>query len=84
MLAINQTNEKIYWSRTDGDIKVLTMNAYDQIPFHTGGDETRNNWGYTHLISGNKTVTTGHQAFGDDLRQAFSTHQSMPKIMAQC
>jgi hypothetical protein len=54
------------------------MNAYDQIPFNIRGDATRYNWGYAYLISGNKSSTTGHQAFGDDLRQAFVNHQTMP------
>jgi hypothetical protein len=54
------------------------MNGYDQIAFDIRGDKQRNNWGYAHLISGNKSVTTGHQAFGDDLRQAFANHQPMP------
>jgi len=77
-LAINKIDEKVYWSRTDGDVTVLTMNAYTQIPFDTYGDAARNNWGYAHLISGNKSITTGHQACGDDLRQAFANHQTMP------
>jgi hypothetical protein len=54
------------------------MNGYDQIPFGISGDATRNNWGYAHLISGNKIISTGYQAFGDNLRGAFSNHQSMP------
>jgi hypothetical protein len=78
MLVINKTNEKVHWNRTDGDITVLTMNGYDQIPFSINGDATRNNWGYAHLISGNKSISTGYQAFGDDLRQAFANHQPMP------
>lgn len=78
MLPINSTNEKVYWDRTDGDVIVLTMHSYDQIPFHMNGDATRNNWGYAHLISGNKSVTNGYQGCGDDLRQAFSNHQPIP------
>jgi hypothetical protein len=78
MLAINITNEKVYWNRIDGDVIVLTMNGYDQIPFRINGDAPRNNWGYAHLISGNKSITSGYQGFGDDLRQAFANHQSMP------
>lgn len=79
-LGINDAHEKVYWTRTDGDITVLTMNAYDQIPFdiRNGDDEVRSNWGYAHLIAGNSSISTGHQAFGDDLRQAFANHQSMP------
>jgi hypothetical protein len=77
-LSIFGKGEKVYWSRTDGEITVLTMNAYDQIPFGIRGDYLRNNWGYAYLISGNKSISTGYQAFGDDLRQAFSNHQSMP------
>jgi len=77
-LSINDKGEKIYWTRTDGDVTVLTMNAYDQIPFDIRGDGTRNNWGYAHLISGNNSISMGYQAFGDDLRQAFSSHQPMP------
>ena len=77
-LSIFGKGDKVYWNRTDGDITVLTMNAFNQVPFGIRGDYFRNNWGYAHLISGNKSVTTGHQAFGDDLRQAFSTHQPMP------
>jgi hypothetical protein len=77
-LAINSTKEKVYWNRTDGDVTVLTTNAYIQIPFGMYGDKARNNWGYAHLISGNKSITTGHQACGDDLRQAFVNHQTMP------
>ncbi|CAF4762220.1 unnamed protein product [Rotaria sp. Silwood1] len=78
MLSINDKNEKIYWSRTDGDITVLTMNSYNQVPFGIHGDETRNNWGYAHLISANKTTTIGYQGFGDNLRQAFVKRQIMP------
>ncbi len=77
-LAINSTKEKVYWNRTDGDVTVLTTNAYIQIPFGMYGDKARNNWGYANLISGNKSITTGHQACGDDLRQAFVNHQTMP------
>ncbi len=77
-LGINDKGEKVYWSRMDGDVTVLTMNAYDQIPFDIRGDGTRNNWGYAHLISGNNSISTGYQAFGDDLRAAFSNHQPMP------
>ncbi len=77
-LGINDKGEKVYWSRTDGDATILTMHAYNQIPFGIRGDATRNNWGYAHLISGNKSITTGYQAFGDDLRQAFANHQTMP------
>ncbi len=77
-LGINDHGEKVYWNRTDGDSIVLTMNGYDQIPFGIRGDATRNNWGYAHLISGNKSISTGYQAFGDDLRGAFSNHQPMP------
>ncbi len=77
-LGINDQKEKVYWSRTDGDVTVLTMNAYDQIPFDVRGDKTRNNWGYAHLIAGNNSISTGYQAYGDDLRQAFINHQSMP------
>jgi hypothetical protein len=77
-LVINRTDEKVYWSRTDGDFTVLTVNAYNQIPFNIRGDATRYNWGYAYLISGNKSITTGHQASGDDLRQAFANHQTMP------
>jgi hypothetical protein len=54
------------------------MNANDQIPFGIRGDATRNNWGYAHLISGNKSVSSGYQAFGNDLRQAFADHKTMP------
>jgi hypothetical protein len=54
------------------------MDALNQIPFGLRGDYRRNNWGYAHLISGNKSITTGYQAFGDDSRQAFANHQSMP------
>jgi hypothetical protein len=54
------------------------MHGYDQIAFGIRGDSARNNWGYAHLISGNKSVTTGYQAFGDDLRAAFANHQPMP------
>jgi len=54
------------------------MNGYDQIPFGIRGDAARNNWGYAHLISGNKSISMGYQAFGDDLRQAFANHQPMP------
>ena len=77
-LGINDKGENVYWSRTDSDLTVLTMYHYDQIPFNVRGDDTRNNWGYAHLISGNKSITTGYQAFGEDLRQAFSTHKPMP------
>ena len=77
-LGINARQQKVYWSRTDGDVTVLTTNAYDQIPFDVRGDGTRNDWGYAHLIAGNNSITTGHQAFGDDLRQAFINHQPMP------
>ncbi len=77
-LGINDKGEKVYWTRTDGDVTVLTMNAYDQIPFDIRGDGTRNNWGYAHLIAGNNSISTGYQAFGDDLRQAFVSHQAMP------
>ena len=77
-LGINDKGEKVYWTRTDGDVTVLTMNAYDQIPFDIRGDGTRNNWGYAHLIAGNNSISTGYQAFGDDLRQAFVSHQPMP------
>jgi hypothetical protein len=78
MLGINDKGEKVDWSRTDGDLTVLTMYAYNQIPFGIRGDATRNNWGYAHLISGNNSITTGYQGFGDDLRQAFTSHQAMP------
>jgi hypothetical protein len=54
------------------------MNPYIRIPFGIRGDVERNNWGYAHLISGNTSITTGYQAPGDDLRQAFANHQSMP------
>ncbi len=78
-LSIFGIGEKVYWSRTDGEITVLTMNAFSQIPFGIRGDmDLKNDWGYAHLISGNKSITTGHQAFGDDLRQAFANHQTMP------
>ena len=77
-VGINDKGEKVYWNRTNGDNIVLTMSAYDQVPFDIRGDATRNNWGYAHLISGNTSITTGYQAFGDDLRNAFSNHQTMP------
>ena len=77
-LGINDKGEKVYWTRTDTDVTILTMNAYNQIPFDIRGDGTRNNWGYAHLISGNKSITTGYQAFGDDLRGAFANNQPMP------
>jgi hypothetical protein len=54
------------------------MNALNQVPFGVRSDFLRNNWGYAHLISGNKSISTGYQAFGDDLRQAFANHQPMP------
>ncbi|CAF3704465.1 unnamed protein product [Rotaria sp. Silwood1] len=54
------------------------MNSYNQVPFGIHGDETRNNWGYAHLISANKTTTIGYQGFGDNLRQAFVKRQIMP------
>jgi hypothetical protein len=54
------------------------MNAYNQVPFTMRGDATRYNWSYAHLISGNRSITTGHQASSDDLRQAFTNHQTMP------
>lgn len=78
MLSINDKDEKLYWSRTDGDITVLTMNGYNQIPFAIRGDATRNNWGYAHLISSNRSTTQGYQGVGDKLRQAFVNHQAMP------
>ncbi len=77
-LAINSTNEKVYWNQTEGDVTVLTTNADIQIPFGMAGDKARNNWDYANLISGNKSITTGHQACGGDLRQAFANHQTMP------
>ncbi|CAF0829870.1 unnamed protein product [Rotaria sordida] len=77
-LSINDKNEKISWNRIDGDITILTMNSYNQIPFGIRGDATRNNWGYAHLISSNKNTTNGYQGFGDNLRQAFVNHQIMP------
>lgn len=77
-LGIDGKGEKVYWSRVDGDVTILTMNSYNQIPFDVRGDGTRNNWGYAHLISGNKSITSGYQAFGDDLRQAFASNQPMP------
>lgn len=78
LLGVNDKNEKVFWSRMDGDRTVLTMHAYNQIPFGIRGDETRNNWGYAHLISGNNSVTKGYQGFGEQLRQAFVNHQAMP------
>ncbi|CAF5186683.1 unnamed protein product, partial [Rotaria sp. Silwood1] len=54
------------------------MNNYNQVPFGIHGDETRNNWGYAHLIGANKTTTIGYQGFGDNLRQAFVKRQIMP------
>ena len=79
-LGLNDIHEKVYWTRTDGDVTVLTMNAYDQIPFQVRAtdDDARNNWGYAHLIAGNNSISTGHQAFGNDLRQTFANHQPMP------
>jgi hypothetical protein len=77
-LGINEKNEKVYWSRTDGNLTVLTMHAYNQIPFGVRGDAARNNWGYAHLISANKSPASGYQGFGDNLRQAFVNHQTMP------
>ncbi len=77
-LGIDDRSEKVYWSRTDGDVTVLTMNSYNQISFGARGDGTRNNWGYAHLIAGNNSISTGYQAFGDDLRQAFTNHTVMP------
>jgi hypothetical protein len=76
--GLNGRGDKINWGRTDGDVTDLTINGYEQIPFIVRGDGARNNWGYAHLISGNKSITTGHQACGDDLRQAFADHQTMP------
>ena len=78
MLGLNDKGEKVYWSRTDGDRTVLTMHAYNQIPFSIRGDATRNNWGYAHLISGNSSCTRGYQGVGDQLREAFVNHQPMP------
>ncbi|MCC7159838.1 MAG: DUF4965 domain-containing protein, partial [Ignavibacteria bacterium] len=78
MLSINDKNEKIYWTRIDEGVTVLTMGAYDQIPFGIRGDSTRNNWGYAHLITSNRSTTYGYQGFGDNLRQAFVNHQPMP------
>jgi hypothetical protein len=78
-LSIFGIGEKVYWSRIDGEITVLTMNALSQIPFGIRGDmDLKNDWGYAHLISGNKSITTGYQGSGDDLRQAFANHQTMP------
>ncbi len=77
-LGLNGRGGKVYWGRTDGDITILTIGDYEQIPFTVRGDAARNDWGYAHLISGNKSITTGHQACGDDLRQAFANHQTMP------
>lgn len=77
-LVINNKAENIYWNRTDADVTVLTIYHYDQIPFSVKGDATRNNWGFAHLISGNKSITTGYQAFGEDLRTAFTSHKPMP------
>ena len=78
LLGVNDKNEKVYWSRMDGDRTVLTMGAYNQIPFGIRGDATRNNWGYAHLVSGNSSATRGYQGFGEQLRQAFVNHQTMP------
>ncbi|CAF1638563.1 unnamed protein product [Rotaria magnacalcarata] len=78
MLSINDKNEKIYWTRIDEGVTVLTMSAYNQIPFGIRGDSTRNNWGYAHLITSNRSTTNGYQGFGDNLRQAFVNHQTMP------
>ena len=78
MICINNQNEKVYWSRTNRNTIVLTMNSYNQIPFSIRGDTTRNNWGYAHLISENKNTTNGYQGFGDYFRQAFVNHQTMP------
>lgn len=77
-LSVNDMNEKVYWTRTDSDITVLTMGSYNQIAFGIRGDTTRNNWGYAHLISANRSTTNGYQGFGDRLRQAFVNHQAMP------
>jgi hypothetical protein len=54
------------------------MNAFNQILLGMRDDYIRNNWCYAHMISGNKSISTGYLAFGDDLRSAFSNHQSMP------
>jgi hypothetical protein len=78
MLGINDKSEKVYWRRMDGDVTILTMHAYNQIPFDIRGDKIRNNWGYAHLISANKSTTTGYQGFDYNLRQAFIGHQPMP------
>lgn len=78
LAAVNNRSDKVYWSRTDGDITVLTMNAYNQIPFHVHGDGVRFNWGYAHLISENNGLTKGYQGYNDNLRQAFIHHQTMP------
>jgi hypothetical protein len=78
MLGLNDKDEKVYWTRTDGDITILTMYSYNQIPFSVRGDATRNNWGYAHLISANKSTTTGYQGYDGNLRQAFVNHQPMP------
>jgi hypothetical protein len=78
MLGVNDENEKVYWTRNDGDRTVLTMYAYNQIPFGIRGDATRNNWGYAHLISGNNSVMHGYQGAGEQLRYSFVNHQVMP------
>ncbi|CAF0768566.1 unnamed protein product [Adineta ricciae] len=78
MVGVNDKDEKVFWSRVDSDITVLTMNAFNQIPFGIRGDATRNNWGYAHLISPQRSSFSGYQGFGDDLRQAFANHQTMP------
>ena len=44
-LGIDDKGDKVHWSRTDGDVTVLTMNRYCQIPFSIRGDATRNNLG---------------------------------------
>ncbi|UJR26013.1 hypothetical protein I4U23_007359 [Adineta vaga] len=77
-VGVNDKNEKVYWSRIDGDLTILTMNAYTQIPFGIRGDAERNNWGYAHLVNAQKSSTNGYQGFGDNLRQAFANHQPMP------
>ena len=78
MLGINDRNEKIFWTRMDGDRTILVMHAYNQIPFGIRGDATRNNWGYAYLVSGNQSITKGYQGSGEQLRQAFVNHQPMP------